>query len=73
MLTRKSASFDNAEDWTEEFGLTMDEFFALPEDKAKALEQAWERDHQLAMARLEKAYEALTPLQKYRCDRRSAL
>lgn len=73
MLTRKSASLDNTEDWTEEFGLTMDEFFELPKDKAKALEQAWARDYELAMARLEKAYDALTPLQKYRYDRRSAL
>jgi hypothetical protein len=73
MLTRKTSALPDCPDWTEDYGLTIEEFFALPKAQAKALEDQFWRDHERAVAKLDASYQLLTPLQKYRYDRRLTL
>jgi hypothetical protein len=74
MLTRKSAElFDDGTSWTDDYGITEDEFWALPEAKQKELEQRFEAEMARKEFELKKRYDAMTLSAQCRYDSRLLL
>jgi hypothetical protein len=75
MLTRKSAALFDDDDtsWTDDYGITQDQFWELPEAEQKKLEQRFEADCDRQDAELKRRYEALSLAAQCRYDSRLLL